>query len=290
MALKRPNAISFSKKNTIRPFEDPSSLEFWAHKNDASLFLIAQSTKKRPNNLILARTFDSKLLDMCELGIDGFVSMDAFKSSLSGGGATPGHKPLMHFASPLFDSHPRFGQVKSMLMAFFNAEVIESICLKGLEHVISISLAPSPPSLSGDDDDEKNLPKIHLRTYTTRLLNSGTRIPRVELTPMGPSLDISLRRHTPPDPTLLSSALRQPKLKKKDDIESGLGKKRKNREVDEMGDLRGRVHVGKQDLGRVQVRKMKGLKGGEYEGGGSEDGDSEEEEEGNGRRKKRKSG
>jgi ribosome production factor 2 len=50
-----------------------------------------------------------------------------------------------------------------------------------------------------------------------------------------------------------------------------------------MGDLRGRVHVGKQDLGRLQTRKMKGLKsgGGEMdvdmdmkEGGDVEDGQS----------------
>ena len=43
-----------------------------------------------------------------------------------------------------------------------------------------------------------------------------------------------------------------------------------------MADLRGRIHIVKQDLGKLQVRKMKGLKGGEGEG--------EEERE----RKKRK--
>jgi|SRR5882757_2749223 len=83
MALKRPDAISFSKKNTVRPFEDASSLEFWCNKNDATMFLIGQSTKKRPAGLTITRTFDSKVLDMCELGIDKFVSMAEFKVSLS---------------------------------------------------------------------------------------------------------------------------------------------------------------------------------------------------------------
>ena len=81
MALKRPNAISFSKKNVIRPFEDPSSLSFWAQKNDASLFVLGQSTKKRPDGLVFARMFDGDLLDMCEVGVDEFVSMDRFKVS-----------------------------------------------------------------------------------------------------------------------------------------------------------------------------------------------------------------
>ena len=79
MALKRPHAISFSKKNVIRPFEDPASLEFWADKDDASMFLVGQSTKKRPDNLVLIRTFNSKVLDMCEVGVDGFVGMNEFK-------------------------------------------------------------------------------------------------------------------------------------------------------------------------------------------------------------------
>jgi ribosome production factor 2 len=81
MALKKPYAISFSKKNTIRPFEDASSFEFWAQKNDASMFMVGQSTKKRPNGLVIARMFDSKVLDMCELGVDKFVSMSEFKAS-----------------------------------------------------------------------------------------------------------------------------------------------------------------------------------------------------------------
>lgn len=42
MALKRPHAISFSKKNDVRPFEDAASFEFWAQKNDASVLVLGQ--------------------------------------------------------------------------------------------------------------------------------------------------------------------------------------------------------------------------------------------------------
>ncbi|KAL0572070.1 rRNA-binding ribosome biosynthesis protein rpf2 [Marasmius crinis-equi] len=277
MALKRPDAISFSKKNDIHPFDAPNtasgsssiqSLEFWSSKNDASLFAFGQTTKKRPNGLTFVRMYDGKVLDMVEVGIENFVSMNDIKSPKS----TPGHKPMMHFASELFDTHPRFMQLKSMLMSFFNGEEIESIHLAGLEHVMSVSLAPTPATLntaSTSADTITSLPKIYIRTYTTKLLSSGTRIPRVELVNMGPSIDLVLRRHTDPDPVMLKQALKRPKLKKTD-IEKGLGKKRKNMEVDEMGDLRGRVHVGKQDLGKLQTRKMKGLKGGAFD---AEDGD-----------------
>ncbi|KAI6147887.1 Brix domain-containing protein [Pisolithus tinctorius] len=270
MALKQPHAISFSQKNAIRPFEDASSLEFWAHKNDASMFVIGQSTKKRPAGIVIARTFDSKLLDMCELGVERFVSLSEFKTPKS----TPGHKPMLHFASELFDTHPRYMQLKSLLMDLFNGEVIDSICLPGLEHVISITVAPSKASQTSSalsdgttHEDSKNLPNVHLRTYTVKLTPSGVRVPRVQLTEMGPFVDFSLRRHQEADPDMLKAALKRPKLKKQD-IEKGLGKKKKNLEVDEMGDLRGRIHVAKQDLNKLQTRKMKGLKEKSGEGDG----------------------
>lgn len=160
-------------------------------------------------------------------------------------------------------------QFKSMLMSLFNGEEITEIYLKGLEHVISVSCAPTP---EGSDD----LPRVHLRTYTTQLLASGTRIPKVELTPMGPSMDFVIRRHQEPDPELLKHAMRRPKMKKTD-TEKGLGKKKKNLEVDEMGDLRGQIHVGKQDLNRLQTRKMKGLKGDKADKGQEEDAEDDAE-------------
>lgn len=103
---------------------------------------------------------------------------------------------------------------------------------------------------------------------------------------MGPHLDLSLRRHQPAEPERLKEALRRPKMAKRD-VERGVGRRKRNVEVDEMGDVRGRVHLGKQDLGKLQARKMKGLKdGGDGDGDvdGSDtdvefDGDEDEDEE-----------
>jgi ribosome production factor 2 len=85
MSLKRPHTIAFNKKNDIRPFDSSStaiaSLEFWTVKNDASLFVIGQTTKKRPHGLTFVRMYDSKVLDMIEVGVDGLISMSEFKAS-----------------------------------------------------------------------------------------------------------------------------------------------------------------------------------------------------------------
>jgi ribosome production factor 2 len=203
---------------------------------------------------------------------------------------------MIHFASPLFDTHPRLIQLRSMLISLFNGEQIDGIHLAGLEHVISVSLGPVPATSTAPQTtlgsssmsiDDGPLPKVHIRSYTIRLLASGTKIPRVELTPMGPFLDLVLRRHQAADPELLKASLKRPKLAKKD-IATGLGKKHKNLEVDEMGDLRGRVHVARQDLSALQTRKMKGLKKGNYiQGDEDEDVDMEDDEEQNRIKRKR---
>ncbi|EPQ50726.1 Brix-domain-containing protein [Gloeophyllum trabeum ATCC 11539] len=275
MALKRPDAISFSKKNPVHPFEDASSLEFWAQKNDASLFVVGQSTKKRPHGLTFVRMFDCKVLDMCEVGIEAFVSMHAFKTPKS----TPGHRPLLHFAGELFDTHPRLAQLKSLLLAFFGGPALESIHVPGLEHVVSVSLAPAPPARAADDGTL--LPRVHLRTYTVTRDRAG----RAALAPMGPFLDLALRRHVPPEANahLLALAMKRPKLKKQD-VQKGLGKRRRNVEVDEMGDVRGRVHLGKQELGGLRGKRMKALRGGPGESG------EESEEERPRERKRSRSG
>ena len=137
---------------------------------------------------------------------------------------------------------------------------MDAVALSGLEYVISFTLSPTPPALNLEDPLSATLPQIHMRCYTVRLLASGIRTPRVELVPMGPSIDFALRRNQDPDSELLKQAMRQPKLKKTD-IEKGLGKKKKNTETDEMGDVRAKIHVKKQNLDKLQTRKMKGLKG-----------------------------
>ena len=169
----------------------------------------------------------------------------------------------MHFASELFDAHPRYQQLKSLLLDLFSAgEVGDGVYLKGIEHLISVTVAPTQNSTTSTDPSSSvPLPKVHLRTYSISFQRSGVRTPYVNLTPHGPFLDLVLRRNTEPDPTLLEQAMKRPKLKKQD-IEKGLGKRKRNQEVDEMGDLRGRIHIPKQDLKELDRsnKRMKGLR------------------------------
>lgn len=63
--LRKPFAKRLGKPNTARPFEDPTSVEFLAQKNDASLFAFGSHSKKRPHCLILGRTCAPTPCSLC---------------------------------------------------------------------------------------------------------------------------------------------------------------------------------------------------------------------------------
>lgn len=122
---------------------------------------------------------------------------------------------------------------------------------------------------------------VHLRVYSVSLLASGQRAPRVELKECGPSFDFVLRRRREAAPDMLAQALKRPKTAAEKNTQ-GKGK-RKNIETDDMGDMVGRVHLGRQDLSSLQTRKMKGLRvrkgedDSEEEDGDEDDGDDGED-------------
>ncbi|SJX60331.1 related to protein RPF2 involved in ribosomal large subunit assembly and maintenance [Sporisorium reilianum f. sp. reilianum] len=333
--LKKPDSISFNKKNEALPFEDTSSFEFWSGKNDASLFVFGNSQKKRPDNLTWIRMFDGQVLDMVEMGVVGARGMSEFK-----GVARPGvgMRPLFHFSGPQFttpvdattsmvagaegtehDPTGAYQQFKSMLLDFYRGEELQTnqIALSGLQHVISVTAAPvaeqSQPNghaAGAQGDTLADLYKaaglapngtvvtpsssptvtsppgtlVHFRVYTVQLLASGSKTPRVELHECGPAFDFQLRRRRPASIDMLNQALRRPKTHAEKNRQGKEGAK-KNVETDDMGDTVGRIHVGKQDLGGLQTRKMKGLKkhldptgSDEDEDGEGVSGDEEDEE------------
>lgn len=186
-----------------------------------------------------------------------------------------------------------------MILDLLHGEVADSINLMGLEHVISVSTghtdqqdqdlstlkgsdqAPAPQSLFTPQAStsaipgstpSSALPPIHFRGYRIGMLKSDNKTPYVKLELCGPALDFTVRRHSAPGPDMWKAATRSAtsktaKRKVQDldeDGQDGSQKKKpknKNIDVDEMGDKVGRIHVGKQDLSKLQARKMKGLKG-----------------------------
>lgn len=241
-SLKKPDSKKFQRRNDVRPFEDASSIEFFSEKNDSSLLVLANHNKKRPNNLTFIRTFNYKVFDMIELRLDNYKFLKDFRKATF----QVGLKPMFTFNGPAFSTHPVFQHVKSLFLDFFRGQLLDGLDVAGLQHVISIS--------ADEVDEEKPLPKVHMRVYMLKTYrsNDNPKLPRVELDEIGPRFDFTIGRRQEASPDVAKEAFKVAKQ-----LEP---KTKKNIEVDPLGDKLGRVHVDRQDLNQLQSRKMKGLK------------------------------
>jgi ribosome production factor 2 len=205
--------------------------------------------------MTLARTFSHKILDMLELYInpDTFRTLQQFKNKKP----SIGLKPLMAFHGTVFEdpNETKYTLAKSLFIDFFKGQDAEEVDVEGLQYLVSIS--------AQEPTDAMPSPEIKLRFYLIRTKRSGQKLPRVEVEEMGPRIDFRLGREQFADADMMKAALKKPK--------GSEPRTKKNIDTDGMGDKTGKIHVGKQDLGTMQTRKMKGLKRGRDE---RDDGDA----------------
>lgn len=230
--LKKPHATILNDKHDILPFEDAVPVESMCQKFDSSLFVFASHNKKRPNNLILGCTYNYHILDMFEMGINNYKGISDFQA------LTPslGVKPGLIFIGEEFETVHTLKRLKSMFVDLFQQRASNLVHLPSMEYVFTFTYAEN---------------KILLRTYRVKLTNVGEQSPRVDLEPMGPNADLVLRRQILASDDLYKKASTKPKTQ---------GKKIKNIRRDAFGSKLGRVHMTSQDMGKLQTRKMKGLK------------------------------
>lgn len=237
--LKSPYSKMYQKKNPeIFPFDSTSKLEWYCQKMDCSLFAYVTNSKKRPNNLVLARLHNHIVMDMFEFELNSqtFRSFDDFKCVKF----APGNKPFLIFHGELFENEPEYKRLKCFFIDFFRGETnMKEIDLSGLEHVITFTLDIQTKLLS-------------IRVFHIELKKSGHRVPRIELNEIGPRLDLTVRRNKLASDDFYKKTLKQPAAIKE--------KKVKNVTTNELGTKMGRIHMEKQDFNQLQTRKIKALK------------------------------
>mmetsp|Transcript_4291 Transcript_4291/g.4977 ORF Transcript_4291/g.4977 Transcript_4291/m.4977 type:complete len:303 (+) Transcript_4291:74-982(+) len=239
--LKGSSAKLFSRKNEIRPLEDETKLEFLCQKNDAGLFLFASHNKKRPHNLVMGRLYNGHILDMFEMGIKSYKSIeDCIKENKRA--KTTDSPSFILFQGDVFEKDLTMKTLKSMFLDFFKARVLEEIDIPSVDHLIVIS---------ADEDT------IYVRSYVVgfKMKSSANKIsdafttkaPKCGLIEMGPSVDLTLRRSRLAAPQLAKQAHKQPKQNKGP-------KKIKNVSRDVLHGTSGRIHMQKQDVSKVVTR------------------------------------
>lgn len=232
-ALKQPFAAKYGRKSDIRPFEDVSSIQFYARKSDAGLFVHTSSNKKRPANLTFGRLFNNDVLDMFEFGLSDFAAMAAFKH------AKPqvGGKPVIVLDGAEWEQTEHMRILANFFVDFFEGPVVDKINLAGLDHVVVLAARDG---------------SVFFRQYYVHMKKSGTAVPRVELAEIGPSFQLTPRRSIVAPDDLRKEALRVPAQLR--------GQKRKNVSTNVFGEKIGRIHMPRQELSTMQIKKVKALK------------------------------
>lgn len=242
-AVSAPHCKLLSKKNMIAPFDvdGQQSIEFLTTKNDCALFAMASTNKKRPNNLVIGRTFDRQMLDMAEIGVMRLKSMNDY------GGSVPkkriGSKPLLLFAGDVWANETDYQNLQNLLVDFYRGDVVDNLVASGVDHLIMFTAAQV---------DGRTL--IHQRTFFCKLKKdpNGSTAPVPFLEPCGPDMDFILRRRQWAELELYRASRKQPAALK--------AKKKKNKSTNVFGETVGRLHLDKQNIEKMQGRKMKALR------------------------------
>ena len=235
-------------------------------KNECAVVCFATSNKKRPNAMHISRIYDNKLLDTIELLLISEDKDSKFQIGVE-------MKPLMVFAGSQWEDTSSsetakvFRQLKGVFLDLFQGEEIASVDVAGLQYVLSVS------ATEGEVEEMENRPVVCLRWYRVKTGRSDTpRVPRVELERVGPEFDFRVGRWKGADEGVWREAMKHGRR-------PGEARVKKNIETDLVGDKLGRIHLGRQDLGELQTRKMKGLKRGRDEDEEEVNGDGVEEDD-----------
>lgn len=133
--LKKTESVFYQKKNEIKPFEDVTYLEKLMAKKDTSLFAFGSHNKKRPQNIVLGRTFDRMVSDQFEFGVENYKALEEFKVAKIGIMV----KPVLVFAGEAWQQTNEMKRLKNFFIDFFRGEPREYLGVSGIEHTISFT-------------------------------------------------------------------------------------------------------------------------------------------------------
>ena len=78
------HCTKYTKRNLdIHPFEvgGETKLEHYATRSECGVVVYANHAKKRPHNITFGRFYNGQLLDLLELGVDGYRSIQDFAAA-----------------------------------------------------------------------------------------------------------------------------------------------------------------------------------------------------------------
>lgn len=130
---------------------------------------------------------------MYEFGIEEFQSMESFDAPTKSFGS----KPLIIFLGSQWEFDATYLRMQNLFVDLFRGFKPDEIMLQGVDHAITCAIHEG---------------RIYIRTYYVQYQKSGDEVPNLSLLPMGPFMDLTLRRHQPAADDLWKVACKRPKM------------------------------------------------------------------------------
>lgn len=227
----------FSRKHDIHPFESRDGVESLCKKKEASLFMFGSHSKKRPNNIVIGRTYEHKVLDMVELGVINFESMEEIVSNIQ----VPSHlQPFVVFQGDLWEANADFKKLKNLINDFF--------CMNKRTEGVEIDKAMKVVICWSVTEDQRiflNVFEVNVEGGSAILQEEG----KLVIEELGPNATFALRRSSWADEETYKKSIYIPKPSKK--------KVKKNVKTDAMGNTRGKLYLDRQNLKAMPTRRRK---------------------------------
>lgn len=233
----------------MHPFENMVPLESMASKQDCALFCFGHNQKKRPDNLIIGRTFDGRALDTFELGIENYKGITEYPAQE----VSRDIKPVILFQGEQFEFSEKHQRLKNVLygklqqyenllfrLEFFHQKDLKEANIVELKRVLVFTSV-----------DDTTIQVRHFEV-SSKITEAGITAGQVDLREVGPHFDLKLRRHVIASGDLYKAACRKPKVA---NVEKK--KAKKNMFTNELGERRGKVYLQQQDLQTMATRKFR---------------------------------
>lgn len=228
-------SLYLHKRNQVRliePIAKPEDFLYLGEKQNASIFAMSSSTKKRPFRLYLGRLYNHRLLDLLEFDVTSYSPLKGTTTTLP----AIGSKPLVIFQGTAWDTESNLIQSKSILADMFGGIKAEKIALEGFDHVFICT--------SFDQDGCTNIKVDHFHIKLTKVPDST--LPGVQLTDIGPSFALRVGQSVLPAKDLWKAATKIPN--------ETWERKKKNYSTNDLLETKKKVVVDKPDFTKLNTR------------------------------------
>jgi ribosome production factor 2 len=236
---RREFSKKLSKKENIHNVdENKADLEYLCNKNNTAFFTFTNDTKKKPLDITFGIIFNNQILDSFEFEVTNYIPIEYFSKDIQ---ISSQMKPVIIFQGEIFETEYSYDRLKNFFVDYFKQIDIETTTISDLRRIIIISCN------SGTDKI------IKIRNYQVNGNIKKGNLDNLELTEIGPSLNLKERHFNLADDETYKNSRKQPKALKP--------KKEKNIETNLLGVKRGRIHMQKQNLNAVALKKYRKILG-----------------------------